>query len=243
MYRPDAGCPVRCRGHALGALIALALAAGAACCAASPGPCASDGDCPGALTCDQGGCLDPRRAPVPDLRPRRVAIVARADATVLSSTCCRTAAFGDHDVLVVGGASGGGEYRTYLAFDLDHIEGGEVVRATLRLAGRPRWSRGGSPLELLVLAAGGRWSEGSLTWAGQPGATGAPLGAGLLRPDVARSTSLDVTPLVGAWISGSIQNTGMVLRARSERPEERVAFASSEAADPRTRPLLEVEVR
>jgi len=248
MRRPAPPCPpVRWRVSPsrrwllVGVLSTCGLAA--ACGATSEAPCASDSACVATRSCDDGVCVDPARIRVPDLRARRVAIEAQDDATVVSSTCCTTAAFGSHDVLVVGGSSAGGAYRSYLSFDLTEIEDGEVARATLQLTASDRWCAGGEPLEVLVFAAGRSWSEGSLTWLGQPGASGGPLGRAYLRPDHVAATTIDVTELVTAWARGSIPNTGMLLRARQERRDSRVAWYSAEALDEGARPQLEVHVR
>jgi hypothetical protein len=187
--------------------------------------------------------VDPLRVPLPDLRSRRIVIGAAGDGTVVSAVCCESASFGGNDVLVVGSSDGAGAYRSYLAFDLDEIREVEVVAAELRLSTVRRWCAGESPLVILVHAARQGWLPESLTWLSQPGATGQPLGHAVTRPAWSRETVIDVTRLVAGWSTGAIANHGLVVRARTERRGERVAWYSAEATDPRLRPMLEVYVR
>jgi hypothetical protein len=222
------------------AVCALGLAL-ASCGARRAVPCASDIDCGAATSCDEGSCISPRTTRPPDLRPRAVSLTPLDDGTVVSAAS-QTEAFGGHDVLAVGAGPGGQAYRSYLRFDLREVGRGRVARAKLRLAARPRWCAGETPLEVVAYQAASGWTQAGLTWLGQPGGSGPPVGRAFVRPAYEGETVIDLTEVVRRWISRASPNHGVVLRAARETADMRVAWSSSEATVVRQRPTLDIEI-
>lgn len=238
MYVRTRSCPERADFAALCLLAALHLS----CAGSRTVACASDLDCGGSTSCDQSQCVSPSSVRSPDLRPRRIAIFPRDDGTVSSASCCRTASFGGHDLLVVGGNGQGGAYRSYLRFELPSLPHEEVVRARLLLTTQPRWCVGDEPFELLVYAVSNGWSQSGLSWQGQPGGTGAPVGRTVVRPTHSGEVVLDLTEIVRRWSLRAAPNQGLVIRAASERTSSRIAWFSSETSATDLRPRLDIEV-
>lgn len=98
-------------------------------------------------------------------------------------------------------------------------------------------------LEVLVFPVARQWSALSLTWFRQPGGSGGPAAGSVLRPEHNGMTRIDITNLVTSWMSRSVPNRGILLRAQPERSGSRVAWYSNEATDIAHRPVLEVQVQ
>jgi hypothetical protein len=224
-------------------LAAAVMLASSSCGAPQAGACASDVDCGAETSCDEGQCRAPGMAAQADLRPMRVALEPTEDATVVSSWCCASEAYGRNDLLAVGRGERGATYRAYLAFDLSTLRpGSRITRAVLRLTDHPQWSLGVERIDVLAYPAARAWSEDRITWLVQPGGEGPPAAAVAIRPEHAGETALDVTSAVSGWLSGAQSNNGLVLRARRERARGRAVWSSSEASDARRRPRLELEI-
>ena len=133
-------------------------------------------------------------------------------------------------------------FRSYLKFELPRLEHEEVVRARLRLVTQPRWCQGDEPLELLVYAASSSWSQGGLTWLGQPGGSGSPVGRVVVRPTHSGEVMVDVTDIVRRWSMRGAPNQGVMIRAANEPAESRIAWFSGETPDRSRRPRLDIEV-
>ncbi|AKB19679.1 hypothetical protein MSWHS_2816 [Methanosarcina sp. WWM596] len=169
----------------------------------------------------------------------------------------------DKKYIDIGGNLGVGRYRGLLLFDLsEYINAENISSSTLSLYwyypdGRER--PGDTIVEIYRPAAS--WSPGNVTWnsrdAGvlwtQPGGDwfdmknvsqgDAPYATITLNgsdiPDN-RYYELNVTDLVREYVSGEYENTGFLIKARTENADY-VAFYSSEIEEENKRPILNIE--
>jgi lysophospholipase L1-like esterase len=125
------------------------------------------------------------------------------------------------------------EARTALRFDLASIPQSAVITsAQLRLTTTLL-----SPVVGTVLAhrATQAWAEGAATWASLASALD-PVAAASFT-SATGATSVGLAPLVQSWVSGSLQNYGVVLE---QGRNGRTRYETSEASAIATRPALDV---
>ncbi|MGB2693975.1 MAG: DNRLRE domain-containing protein, partial [Dehalococcoidia bacterium] len=130
--------------------------------------------------------------------------------------------------------------RTFLRFDLSSLPAGStIVDASLTLChlGNPEGGAVGHTHELRTVTAA--WSQGTVTWNTQPGASGT-VTAQLTVPSNATCVTLTVTDDVQAWASGA-WNYGWRLNDQDEASNaSRVQYASLEESNAALRPVLAV---
>jgi hypothetical protein len=167
-----------------------------------------------------------------------MAVLARLTDDAHVSLSARTSNFGSAPTLLVQGP-GPNAGTTYLRFDLTTLpagtRGADVVRAVLRLW-VSRVVRGGM---LDLQSARASWSEETLTAANAPGpereqVTGIPISPA----DRYSFLTVDVTPLVRAWLDGALENHGLVLTANAAGVA--VEFDSKENTGTSHEPQLEI---
>jgi hypothetical protein len=131
-------------------------------------------------------------------------------------------------------------YRSLLRFNLDSIPAGAVISsATLRLNLQSFEGSGTQSLEVhRVLAT---WSSATVTWNNQPAHDASVEVSRSPGTSVGSWYNFPIPALVQAWLDGTTQNHGVILRAASEATAAKTrTFASSSASDPSIRPQLEI---
>ena len=145
--------------------------------------------------------------------------------------------FGRRIALKVGRDRDGAVYRSFLRFGLSCLASDTLIqRAELRLFVR-RNPPGPAPKIVAVRSVRRGWSEAAITWANQPGAGGVAATEVVDEaPD--ETATFDVTDLVRRWITGTLRNNGLMLRASNEGHFSFVKFGSRERHIPEMRPQL-----
>jgi hypothetical protein len=127
--------------------------------------------------------------------------------------------------------------RSFVQFDLSSIPANSTVSsATITLCLTPDPGAGGRIHELIPITD--LWSEGSLTWANQPAASGA-ISATMTMPATADCISADVTVTVQGWVSGA-PNLGWRISDQDEASALLVQYSTREEPTAVLRPTLTV---
>ncbi len=116
--------------------------------------------------------------------------------------------------------------RTYFAIDYDFnslLSEAEIVSATFQVTQKTRWSKGKS--EFGIYGVEEPWEVRSLTWNNQVNYTHRFLDAQYASAVRGEAVSYDVTEEVSAWINGTEENHGFVMKAQVEAPNKEQAAA------------------
>jgi hypothetical protein len=119
-----------------------------------------------------------------------------------------------------------GAERVFLRFDVeDTVPPGSVVnRAGLRLHVRLSLPPDDAPMGTVIRHLISSWDEMGVTWGNRP--RWGPIRAVARVPSAPRWTEWDVTDLVGDWVSGAIENHGMlILGDEALRQRERAYYS------------------
>ncbi|MED9905179.1 MAG: DNRLRE domain-containing protein [Lachnospiraceae bacterium] len=114
--------------------------------------------------------------------------------------------------------------RSYFAIDYDFAALGaeaEITQATFFVTQKTRWSRGNS--EFGIFGVEEPWEIESLTWNNQLAYTHCFLDSQMASTQRGEALAFDVTGEVSAWINGTAENHGLVLKAMTEAPNEEAA--------------------
>jgi hypothetical protein len=146
---------------------------------------------------------------------------------------------GDFADLYVG-YDGGGNYRTYLEFDLspNPLPAGAVVTYTdLRLY----QFYGSGTISVGAYQVTSSWEENTITWNNQPNSAASPEGITTFGSAAGIWRSWFLHDLVRGWLDGSISNYGLLLKPTDESSNHSVAkFRSSDSSDASNRPCLKI---
>ncbi|MBQ8821182.1 MAG: RHS repeat protein, partial [Lachnospiraceae bacterium] len=116
------------------------------------------------------------------------------------------------------------ECRSYFAIDYDFAslaEEPEIVSATLNVAQQTCWSKGKTMFGVYMVEQ--PWRVNSLTWNNQKDYGHSFLSSQYAAPVSREMLSFDVTEAVSAWVNGSAENNGLVMKTHIQ------GTASSEA--------------
>ena len=118
--------------------------------------------------------------------------------------------------------------RTYFAIDYDFAAlaaEAEITSATLFVTQKTRWSRGTA--EFGLFGVGEEWMPEGLSWNSQLGFTHVFLDSQAAATVRGEALSFDVTEAVSAWVNGTADNHGFVLKAMVEAPDAASAAAGT----------------
>lgn len=116
--------------------------------------------------------------------------------------------------------------RTYFAIDYDFnslLSEAEIVSATFQVTQKTRWSKGKSKFGIYGVEE--PWEVRSLTWNNQVSYTHRFLDAQYASAVRGETVSYDVTEEVSAWINGTEENHGFVMKAQVEASNKEQAAA------------------
>ncbi|MCI9278833.1 MAG: DNRLRE domain-containing protein, partial [Lachnospiraceae bacterium] len=116
--------------------------------------------------------------------------------------------------------------RTYFSIDYDFLSlaaEAEIVSASLQVYQKTRWSRGSSQFGLYGVEE--PWQANRLSWNSQLGYNHYFLDSQPAAADRGQALTFNVTEEVSAWINGTSENHGLVLKAQVEAPGEAEAAA------------------
>lgn len=111
--------------------------------------------------------------------------------------------------------------RSYFSVDYDFsalAAEPEIVSAVFQVTQKTRWSKGTAEFGLYGVEE--EWAVGSLNWNNQLGYTHYFLDSQTASNTRGEALSYDVTEEVSAWINGTAQNHGFVMKALVEAPNE-----------------------
>lgn len=118
--------------------------------------------------------------------------------------------------------------RSYFAIDYDFsalAEEPEIVSAAFQVTQKTRWSKGSSEFGLFGVEE--PWQVGSLTWNNQLNYNHYFLDSRTASTTRGEALSFDVTEEVSAWINGTAENHGLVMKALVEAPNETAGDAGA----------------
>ncbi len=116
--------------------------------------------------------------------------------------------------------------RTYFAIDYDFsslLSEAEIVAAAFQVTQKTRWSKGRSEFGLYGVEEA--WEVKGLNWNNQIGYNHYFLDAQSASATRGEALSFDVTEEVSAWINGTAENHGFVMKAQVEAPNKEQAAA------------------
>jgi len=162
----------------------------------------------------------PEETATPAPTPQEQTLTAIADSWVDGTAPTSTSGGSDPTLLVVDYASPR-TARSFLEFDLSSIpSSATILQATLRLF-YDRCSFGPEEVDVGVYEVTGSWSESNLSWNTHP--TFSWVAEDVITMGCAEATNAyvqwDVTGLVQDWVSGSVPNHGIVVKASNELGE------------------------
>lgn len=116
--------------------------------------------------------------------------------------------------------------RSYFQIDYDFsklAEEAEIVSAAFQVTQKTRWSKGTTEFGLYGVEEA--WQVNRLNWENQLGYTHYFLDSRMASTVRGEALSFDVTEEVSAWINGTAENHGFVMKALLEAPNEETAAA------------------
>lgn len=190
------------------------------------------------VTADESWLSAPERVYPVRIDPTAVQVTGSAIRMACAEEGSPNTAIGDNQYPYVGYDDGitSGNYagfgsrhlncRTYFSVDYDFAalsSEAEIVSAALQVTQKTRWSKGKSEFGLYGVEEA--WSVKGLTWNNQLDYSHYFLNAQNASTVRGESLSFDVTEEVSAWINGTAENHGFVLKAQVEAPNREQAAA------------------
>jgi len=171
--------------------------------------------------------------------PVTITLTPVADAYILSSSASTN--YGTATTLYVGSQTTSSTGRALFRFDLKAIPAGATVQSATFQAYLMQSSPSPALLDVELKRIDALWQEMIVTWASQPGYTGANNVEGI--DTTPGYYEWDVTSLVQTWVNGN-PNNGLALMSKNEGTVIGWrGFASKESVSPSSPPRLVVTYR
>ncbi|MBD5528485.1 MAG: DNRLRE domain-containing protein [Lachnospiraceae bacterium] len=190
------------------------------------------------VTADEGWLSAPERVYPVRIDPTAIQVTGSAIRMACAEEGSPNTVIGDNQYPYVGYDDGvtSGNYagfgsrhlncRTYFAIDYDFgslLSEAEIVVAAFQVTQKTRWSKGMSEFGLYGVEEA--WEVNGLNWNNQLSYSHYFLDAQNASATRGEALSFDVTEEVSAWINGTAQNHGFVMKAQVEAPNREQAAA------------------